>query len=58
MSTEIRCEKCGRKIGELTNGFAIMGTLLTACCGPGEVVFKTKCPRCGEINTVIFRPND
>ena len=58
MSTEIRCEKCGRKIGELSNGFAIMGTLTAACCGPGEVMFKTKCPRCGEINTIIFRPND
>ena len=58
MSTEIRCEKCGRNIGELTNGFAIMGTLLEACCGPGEIVFKTKCPRCGEINTIKFRTKD
>ena len=57
MSTEIRGEKCGRKIGELTNGFAIMGTLLAACCGPGEIVFEAKCPRCGKTNTFKFRPN-
>ena len=57
MSTEVRCKKCERKLGDAQNGVAMVG-LTTACCGPGEVVFKTKCPRCGEINTVIFRPND
>ena len=57
MSTEVRCKKCERKLGDAQNSVATVG-LTAACCGPGAVVFKTKCPRCGEINTVIFRPND
>ena len=57
MSTEVRCKKCERKLGDAQNSVARVG-LTEAGCGPGEVVFKTKCPRCGEINTVIFRPND
>ena len=58
MSTEIRCQKCERKLGELVNGLATAGVLLAACCGPGEIFYKTKCPRCGEINTIRFRPGD
>ena len=57
MSTEVRCKKCERKLGDAQNSVAMVG-LTAACCGPGEIAFETKCPRCGEINTVIFRPND
>lgn len=58
MSTEVRCEKCERKLGEALNGVAQPGTLLAACCGPGEILFEIKCPRCGKINRVRFRPNE
>ena len=57
MSTEVRCKKCERKLGDAQNSVTMVG-LTEACCGPGEIAFETKCPRCGEINTVIFRPND
>ena len=58
MSTEVKCKKCERKLGDAHNGIAQVGTLLSVRCAPGEIVFKTKCPRCGEINTIRFRPND
>ena len=57
MSTEVRCKKCERKLGDAQNSVAMVG-LTAACCGPGEVVFKTKCHRCGEINIIIFRPKE
>ena len=56
MSTEVKCKKCERKLGDAQNSVAMVG-LTTAGCVPGEIVFKTKCPRCGEINTIRFRPN-
>ena len=57
MSTEVRCKKCERKLGDAQNSVAMVG-LTAACCAPGEILFKTKCPRCGEINTIRFRPKD
>ena len=56
MSTEVKCKKCERKLGDAQNSVAMVG-LTAAGCVAGEIVFKTKCPRCGEINTIRFRPN-
>ena len=56
MSTEVRCKKCERKLGDAQNSVAMVG-LTAACCGPEEIVFEAKCPRCGKTNTFKFRPN-
>ena len=57
MSTKVRCESCGKLIGELSGtSFDIQPVAVQATAK--DLLFTTKCPRCGKFNHIKITRND
>ena len=52
MSTKVRCEFCGKLIGELS------GTSFDIQPTAKDLLFTTKCSRCGKFNYIKITRND
>ena len=57
MSTKVRCESCGKLIGELS-GTAFDIQPVACQASAQDLLFTTKCPRCGKFNFIKIARND
>ena len=58
MSTKVRCQSCGKMLGELS-GKPDFDVQPVACQATSrDLLFTIKCPRCGKFNFIKIGLND
>lgn len=55
MEKEVRCSKCNRMLGKTGADYKIDAQINAATCEDEGIVFSVKCPRCGEIEQIVFK---